>query len=140
MIDWTSPLVTTTDSIEVKCRVDGGRGLPTYVSGTSAAAAFVSGAAALLLADDPNQDYHSLRARILNGVDPLRLASDAERVASGGRLNIAGALGLPATPPVARVVAPAAGGGGAMCLALLPLGLRRIFSKRDAACRGAPGA
>jgi len=120
LFEWASQSVTT-DSIEIQCRADGDSGASGVFSGTSASAAFVSGAAALLLADDPNQDYHSLRDRILNGVDPLPLPGDAERVASGGRLSVAGALGLAASPPVAQAVAqPVAGGGGAEIALLLP--------------------
>ena len=53
-----------------------------YASGTSPAAAIVSGAAALLLAHDPSLDGAALRARILATVDPL--PGLAGRVASGG--------------------------------------------------------
>jgi|GEM_PF-5925463 len=133
LVEWASQAVTT-NSIEIQCRDDGISGTPKYFSGTSAAAAFVSGAAALLLADDPNQDYRSLRARILNSVDPLPLASDAERVASGGRLNVAGALGLPAVAPVVQTSsASASGGGGTMGLFFLWPGLWLMLRKRKGA-------
>lgn len=133
LVSWSSQGVTT-NSIEIQCRADGVSGTPGFFSGTSASAAFVSGAAALLLADDLSQDYVSLRSRLLNSVDALPLAADAERVATGGRLNIAAALGLPSSPAVAHVatttVSP--GGGGAAGFVLLSMGLWRVSRLRKA--------
>jgi subtilisin family serine protease len=64
-----------------------------YLSGTSMAAPHVSGAAALLLARFPSDDYRSIIARVINSVDPL--SSLAGRCTTGGRLNLSKALGPP---------------------------------------------
>ena len=65
-------------------------------SGTSMASPHVAGAAALLLAGDPSLTNLELIWHLLHGVDDLGLP-----VASGGRLNVHGALTLP--PPVVGV-------------------------------------
>ena len=61
-----------------------------YMSGTSMATPHVSGVAALAWSIDPNATVDQIRAAILVGVDPL--SSLAGVVASGGRLDAAGAL------------------------------------------------
>ncbi len=61
-----------------------------FVSGTSASAAFVSGAAALLLAQNPLLDAALLRDALLENVDPAQ--NLAGRTVTGGRLNVAKAL------------------------------------------------
>ncbi|MEP7148969.1 MAG: S8 family serine peptidase [Acidobacteriota bacterium] len=61
-------------------------------SGTSMAAPHVSGVAALILANEPNLSVAKLRERILGTVD--KLDSLEGKVASGGRLCAAQALGL----------------------------------------------
>jgi subtilisin family serine protease len=60
-------------------------------SGTSMAAPQVSGVAALILASEPNLSVEKLRERILRSVD--KIPSLDGKVASGGRLNAAKALG-----------------------------------------------
>ncbi len=110
VVDLRFSLPFTGGGAHVECAGDHGLGLAEgYASGTSLAAPFVTGVAALLLADDPGQDYRSLRRRILDGVDPLPLAADAERIATAGRLDAAGALGV---PPITSAPAASGGGGG----------------------------
>jgi subtilisin family serine protease len=60
-------------------------------SGTSMATPYVSGAAGLVLAAEPNLTVAKLRERLLKSVDKLDNLSD--KVQSGGRLNAAKALG-----------------------------------------------
>ena len=103
----------------VECSV-AGAALASPVDGTSLAAAFVSGVAALLLADEPQQDYLGLRQRILSGVQALPDAADAVKVASGGRLDAAGALGIQA---IVSATAPVSGGGGGGPLAPILIGV-----------------
>jgi subtilisin family serine protease len=59
-------------------------------AGTSVAAPFVAGAAALLLAHNPNLTYAQLKDAIISSVDPL--PAFAGKTVSGGRLNIFRAL------------------------------------------------
>lgn len=61
-------------------------------AGTSSAAPHVSGAVALLIAQDPTQSVADLRAHLLGGVDPLPAWSGL--VATGGRLDVAASLAL----------------------------------------------
>ena len=60
-------------------------------SGTSMAAPQVSGVAALILAAEPKLSVEKLRERILKSVD--KIDSLNGKVASGGRINAAKALG-----------------------------------------------
>ncbi len=66
-------------------------GLYRDASGTSMAAPQVAGVAALILANEPNLTVEQLKARLLKSVD--KLDSLSGKVASGGRLNAAKALG-----------------------------------------------
>jgi subtilisin family serine protease len=66
-----------------------------WLDGTSMAAPFVSGAAALILQHEPELTPWQVRGMLTAGVDPV--AGLAGKVASGGRLDIHGAL--TATPP-----------------------------------------
>lgn len=70
------------------------KGGPFYaaLSGTSAAAPLVSGAAALLLARNPDLTVAELKRLLLDSVD--RSPAWANKVSSGGRLNVARALDL----------------------------------------------
>jgi hypothetical protein len=61
-----------------------------YLDGTSFSAPQVSGAAALVWAGHPLDSVAQVRDAILGGVDPLPGLSG--KVATGGRLNIAGAV------------------------------------------------
>jgi thermitase len=75
-------------------------------SGTSMAAPFVSGAAALYLSKFPQASVDQVRAALLSTVD--RLPTLAGKTASGGRLNVAKALGAasPSTRPVRDTTPP----------------------------------
>lgn len=68
-----------------------------YMSGTSCAAPFVTGAFALLKAQFPNESYQQLIARLLTSVDPL--PSLKRKTITGGALNIAKALTGPTPGP-----------------------------------------
>lgn len=59
--------------------------------GTSMATPFVAGVAALIVATNPGISVDELRTRLLNSVDPL--PSLRGKVATGGRINAAKALG-----------------------------------------------
>ena len=61
-------------------------------SGTSMAAPQVSGVAALIIASDPDISVEKLRERILKSVD--KIDSLSGKVATGGRINAAKALGI----------------------------------------------
>lgn len=63
-----------------------------FLSGTSAAAPFVAGAAGLLWSRTPGLSNTQIKNALINGVDPL--AALDGKVVSGGRLNLAGSLQL----------------------------------------------
>ncbi|MHB8521950.1 MAG: S8 family peptidase [Limisphaerales bacterium] len=67
-----------------------------YRDGTSMSVPQVVGACALVWAHYPNLTYHQVIKRVLNGVDSL--PGLAGRCATGGRLNLANALGSQPTP------------------------------------------
>jgi large repetitive protein len=77
-------------------------------SGTSMAAPFVSGAAALYLARSPASSAAQVRDALLRTTD--RSSSLAGKMATGGRLNVARALGIaqptPGLPSVRRDLTP----------------------------------
>jgi subtilisin family serine protease len=73
------------------------------LDGTSMATPHVAGAAALLLAHDGTLGVPGLRAALLSSVHPVPAL--AGRVASGGRLDVAAALSVPAAPPAPPVLA-----------------------------------
>ena len=77
-------------------------------SGTSMAAPFVAGAAALYLTKNPQATVDQVRAALLESVDPLPTL--AGKTVTGGRLNIGGALGAtsPSTGPAKDTTPPAA--------------------------------
>lgn len=69
------------------------------LSGTSMAAPHVSGAAVLLKARDPEMSYAAVKNHLLESVDPLDNWNGV--VATGGRMNVAAALGRVAPKPEA---------------------------------------
>src|SRR5262249_8822181 len=72
-----------------------------YSWGTSMATPHVTGAAALILARNPNLSYVQVKALILDNVDPL--PDLAGKTVTGGRLNVFKAV---SATPVASSVAP----------------------------------
>ena len=66
-----------------------------YYSGTSMAAPFVTGTVALVQSQHPDWTYNQVIHQILSTVDPV--AAFSGKVASGGRLNAANAVGYGAT-------------------------------------------
>lgn len=90
------------DDVLVKCLSQTFAGTEfSYFSGTSMATPYVAGAAALVLADTPDATVANLRSALLNNVDVVSGLSG--KVATGGRLNVAKALGVvaPSTVPTA---------------------------------------
>ncbi|HLH54543.1 MAG TPA: S8 family peptidase [Verrucomicrobiae bacterium] len=74
-----------------------------YLEGTSYAAAYVSGALALVLAYFPGEPYQQTITRLLNGTDPVPAL--AGKCATGGRLNLYHVLSqsirlVPTTPGI----------------------------------------
>jgi len=67
-----------------------------YHTHTSAAAPHVTGAAALLISEYPDEHHLQIKARILDNVDPV--SSLTGKVLTGGRLNIYNAI--TATTPI----------------------------------------
>lgn len=76
-----------------------------YLSGTSMAAPSVAGAAALIKASSPSLSYLQIKSRIIESVD--RRTQLQTKISSGGRLNLARALGVEA--PSISGVNPSAG-------------------------------
>jgi subtilisin family serine protease len=78
--------------------------LPINLAGTSFAAAYVSGACALMKAKYPTENYQQIIARILKATDPVPAL--AGKCVTGGRLNLWKAL----SPPIHLVSVPGTGG------------------------------
>jgi subtilisin family serine protease len=74
------------------------------LDGTSEAAAFVSGAAALLLAQDAARTPAQLKRLLWTSSDPV--PGLAGRIASGGRLNVANALSCVPGQARLRIISP----------------------------------
>ncbi|HEV2981430.1 MAG TPA: S8 family serine peptidase [Solirubrobacteraceae bacterium] len=106
-----------------------------YLSGTSMAAAEVSGAAALILSQHETMSVSELRTDILQSVDPLPAL--AGKVSSGGRLDVcnaipgcnpavAGPVRAPVSPPAKtpQVPAPPVAHAQIVALSLHPAAFR----------------
>jgi thermitase len=78
-----------------------------FMSGTSMAAPEVSGAAALVLAQDGSLTPQAVRQRLMDSVDKIHGLATA--VGSGGRLDVAKALGV---TPFEQTTPPASGTNG----------------------------
>jgi subtilisin family serine protease len=102
------------------------------LDGTSEAAAFVSGAAALLLAQDATRTPAQLKRLLWTSSDPV--PGLAGRVASGGRLNVANALSCVPGQARLRVVSP-----GSAFKAYRPK-TTRISAELASCDSGVPGA
>ncbi|WP_419797205.1 MAG: S8 family peptidase [Terasakiella sp.] len=76
-----------------------------FESGTSMASPIVSGAAALLLAHQPTLTNLQIKETLMNSVDPI--PGLANKVASGGRLNLQKALMKQSTRQPSRAPKPA---------------------------------
>lgn len=81
-----------------------------YASGTSMAAPHVAGAAALVLANRPTLTPQELKNALLLSVDAK--PAFAGRVVTGGRLNVATALGQEVQPPVGLTASTPSHGSG----------------------------
>jgi hypothetical protein len=76
------------------------------LSGTSMATPHVSGAAALLLAQDPSRSATGIKGLLMGTVDPVTAL--AGKTVTGGRLNIYNAMTCSPTQMVLAVTSPAA--------------------------------
>ena len=94
------------------------------------AAPFVTGVAALLLAQNSALTVTQLRDRILNNVDSV--SGLAGLVATGGRLNAAKALGTAGVGTQSTAGGGGSVGPGGLALALLCLLSARIYRARCA--------
>ncbi|MBW2107531.1 MAG: S8 family serine peptidase, partial [Deltaproteobacteria bacterium] len=101
-----------------------------YRSGTSMAAPFVAGLAALLWSESPTLTASEVKHRILDNVDPLPALQG--KISSGGRINAYGSLhpsqsSKDSSSPSASV---SSGGGGGGCFVMtLAWGLSDMFQQ-----------
>lgn len=98
------------------------------VDGTSVAAPFVAGAAALMLARNPDLSYVQLKDLILDNVDPL--PSLAGKTVTGGRLNVFAALS--AVPEPAAGFTPSTSAQATTARAAAARTVTKVWSLVDA--------
>ena len=100
------------------------------LSGTSMAAPFVAGAAALMLSANPSLTPAQLKQRLITGSDAS--PAFAGRTVSRGQLNISNAvLARPGVPPPRAPSAPAAATASIAERVGLSLGRAQLFSSRQ---------
>ncbi len=105
-----------------------------YIDGTSFAAPYVAGVAALIKSEFPDADYLEIKGRIMAGVEAQTTAQD--KVSSGGRVNANVALTVAATPVlVVNTISVDASGNGTIDpneTVDLAIGLENIWSNSTA--------
>jgi subtilisin family serine protease/subtilisin-like proprotein convertase family protein len=106
-----------------------------YLSGTSMAAPFVSGALALVWGEHPGWTYRQVIDQVLKTVRPL--ASLDGKTITGGQLDLGAAVAVSSPAPTLQVLGSAAGGPSAGTITTIRLTFNAAV---DLASLKAPGA